>query len=30
MHRPIWIEAYPKGPEDKPLVLKDRIYRWIQ
>jgi hypothetical protein len=29
-HRPKWIDPYPKGPEDKPLVLKDKIYRWIR
>jgi len=27
-HRTIPIAAYVKGPEDKPLVLKDRGYRW--
>jgi len=27
-HRPKWIEPYPKGPDDKPLVLKDRVYRF--
>lgn len=29
-HRPRWIDAYRKGPEDKPLVLKDSVYRWVQ
>ncbi len=23
-HRPVWIDGYVKGPEDKPLVLKER------
>lgn len=26
VHRPIWIEPYVKGPEDKPLVIKDTLY----
>jgi hypothetical protein len=26
-HRQIWINGYTKGPEDKPLVLKDRAYQ---
>lgn len=29
-HRPKWIHPYPKGPDDKPLVLKDRVYRWVR
>jgi hypothetical protein len=27
-HRQIWIAPYQKGPEDKPLVLKPRVYEW--
>lgn len=27
-HRPVWIAPHVKGPEDKPLVLKDRVYRF--
>lgn len=27
VHRQIWIEAYEKGPLDKPLKLKDKVYR---
>lgn len=26
VHRPIWIEPYVKGPEDKPLIIKDTLY----
>lgn len=29
-HRPKWIDAYEKGPDDKPLVLNDRVYRWVR
>lgn len=29
-HRPRWIAPYEKGPEGKPLVLKDRVYRWVR
>lgn len=25
-HRPIWIAPYIKGPEDKPLILKRRVF----
>jgi hypothetical protein len=27
MHLPITINPYVKGPEDKPLVIKDRVYQ---
>lgn len=27
-HRPVWIAPYVKGPEDKPLVAKARVYSW--
>lgn len=27
-HRPTWIAPYVKGPDDKPLVTKPRVYRW--
>lgn len=27
-HRQIYISPYVKGPEDKPLVVKRRIYKW--
>jgi hypothetical protein len=26
-HRQIWIDDYVKGPDDKPLVIKDPVYR---
>lgn len=26
VHRLIWIDAYVKGPPDKPLVIKDTVY----
>lgn len=29
-HRSILINAYVKGPDDKPLVIKDRVYRWVR
>lgn len=29
-HRPVWIAPYPKGPADKPLVLNDKVYRWVR
>lgn len=27
-HRPLWIAPYVKGPQDKPLVVRERVYRW--
>lgn len=27
-HERVWIAPYVKGPEDKPLVLKDRVQVW--
>jgi len=27
-HRPTWIAPYVKGPEDKPIVARGRVYRW--
>jgi hypothetical protein len=27
-HERVWIAPYIKGPEDKPLVLKDRVQVW--
>lgn len=30
VHRQIFILAYEKGPEDKPLVVKDRVYRLVR
>lgn len=29
-HVPTWIAPYVKGPEDKPLVVKDRVYAWTR
>lgn len=29
-HRPVWIFPYEKGPEGKPLVVKDRVYRLVR
>lgn len=29
-HRPTWIAPYVKGPEDKPLVLKDSVKALVQ
>lgn len=28
IHQPVWIEAYEKGPEDKPLVVKTQVFDW--
>lgn len=30
VHRSQWINAYVKGPEDKPLVLKERRYKLVR
>lgn len=30
VHRPIWIAPFVKGPEDAPLILKDRVYRLVR
>lgn len=30
VHRPIWISPFVKGPEDAPLILKDRVYRLVR
>jgi len=27
-HQPVWIAPHVKGPEDKPLVVGERVYRW--
>lgn len=27
-HRPVWIADHIKGPDDKPLVVKDKVYAW--
>lgn len=27
-HRPTWIAPYVKGPDDKPLVVRKRTYKW--
>lgn len=29
-HRPVWIAPHVKGPDDAPLVLKDRVYRFVR
>jgi hypothetical protein len=29
-HRLTWIAPYVKGPDDKPLVLKDKVYSWTR
>lgn len=26
-HRQIWIAPYVKGPEDRPLIIKDKVYK---
>ena len=30
VHRQIYINDYIKGPQDKPLVLKDSVYRLVR
>lgn len=27
-HQPMWIAPHVKGPDDKPIVIHDRVYRW--
>jgi hypothetical protein len=27
-HRAIWIDAYVKGPEDRPLRIREHVYAW--
>lgn len=29
-HVPTWIAPYVKGPDDKPLVVKDKVYAWMR
>jgi len=29
-HRQIWISPYVKGPEDKPLIVKERVWEWTR
>lgn len=29
-HELIWIDPYVKGPEDKPLIIKDRVYKLVR
>lgn len=29
-HRQQWIEGYVKGPEDRPLIVKDRVHRVVR
>lgn len=29
-HRQQWIMGYVKGPDDKPLVVKDRVTAWVR
>lgn len=29
-HEPTWIAPYVKGPEEKPLVVKDRVHAWVR
>ena len=30
VHRLIWIDSYVKGPEDKPLIIKDSVYEVVR
>ncbi|HEY7421497.1 MAG TPA: hypothetical protein VH541_05760 [Gaiellaceae bacterium] len=30
VHRQIWIAPYEKGPQDAPLIIKPRVYRWTR
>ncbi len=27
-NRPLWIQAYVKGPENKPFIAKDKVFVW--
>ncbi len=29
-HVPTWIAPHIKGPDDKPLVAKERLYKWVR
>ncbi len=29
-HHLIWVEPYIKGPPDKPLIIKDKVYRLVR
>lgn len=29
-HHLIWVEPYIKGPADKPLIIKDKVYRLVR
>lgn len=29
-HVPTWIAPYVKGPDDKPLVVKERVHAWVR
>jgi hypothetical protein len=29
-HRPIWINPHVKGPQDRPLVLKEKVTAWVR
>lgn len=29
-HVPTWIAPYVKGPEDKPLIVKQRVHAWVR
>lgn len=29
-HRPIWISPHIKGPEDKPLIIKEKVTAWVR
>jgi hypothetical protein len=27
-HRPIWINEHVKGPDDKPLLVREKVITW--
>ena len=29
-HRPLWISPHVKGPENRPLVVKDKVTAWVR
>lgn len=29
-NKPIWISPYVKGPDDRPIVVKDRVAAWVR
>lgn len=30
VHRQIWINPFIKGPEELPILVKDKVYKWVR